>query len=49
LPNRWTGTIALVRGVIAAFTVSAVTQKVSGSMSQNTGVAPATIAASAVA
>jgi hypothetical protein len=49
LPNRCTGTIAFVLGVTAALTVSAVTQNVSGSMSQKTGVAPATIAASAVA
>jgi hypothetical protein len=39
----------LVRGVTTAFTLAAVTQNVSGSMSQKTGVAPATIAASAVA
>ena len=49
LPNRCTGTIALVLGVRAAFTVSAVTQKVSRSMSQKTGLAPITSAASAVA
>ena len=39
-PNRWTTITALVRGVSAARTVSAVTQNVSRSMSQNTGVAP---------
>jgi len=49
LPNRSTGTIALVRGVKAASTVSRVTQKVSGSTSQKTGVAPALTVASAVA
>ena len=49
LPNRCTGTIALVRGVSAARTVSAVTQAVSGSTSQNTGTAPMSAAASAVA
>ena len=48
-PNRSTGTIALVRGVSAALTVSGVTQNVSRSMSQNTGRAPSTSAASAVA
>ena len=31
---------AFVRGVITALTVSGVTQNVSGSTSQNTGVAP---------
>ena len=40
LPNRCTAITAFVRGVSAAFTVSAVTQYVSGSMSQKTGVAP---------
>ena len=49
LPNRSTGTIAFVRGVSTAPTVSGVTQKVSRSMSQNTGRAPSTSAASAVA
>src|SRR5690348_11015400 len=39
-PNRSTAITALVRGVSAALTVSAVTQKVSRSMSQNTGRAP---------
>ena len=49
LPNRWTGTIALVCGVIAASTVSRVTLNVSGSMSHHAGRAPSTSAASAVA
>ena len=50
LPNRCTGTIALVRGVSAALTrLGASRRSVSRSMSQKTGVAPATIAASAVA
>ena len=40
LPNRCTAMTALVRGVSAARTVSAVTQNVSGSTSQNTGRAP---------
>src|SRR3954465_10851076 len=40
LPNRCTTITAFVRGVIAALTVSAVTQNVSGSTSQNTGRAP---------
>ena len=40
LPNRCTAITALVRGVSAARTVSAFTQNVSGSMSQNTGLAP---------
>ncbi len=37
LPNRWTTITAFVRGVSAARTVSAVTQNVSGSTSQNIG------------
>jgi hypothetical protein len=49
LPNRCTTITALVRGVSAARTVSAVTQKVSRSMSQNTGVAPVGGIASALA
>src|SRR3954447_23567196 len=40
LPNRCAGPAALVRGVSAGRTVSAVTQNVSGSTSQNTGRAP---------
>ena len=40
LPNRCTTSTAAVAGVSAALTVSAVTQNVSGSMSQKTGVAP---------
>ena len=40
LPNRCTAITALVRGVSAARTVSTFTQNVSGSMSQNTGLAP---------
>ena len=40
LPNRCTAITAFVRGVSAARTVSAVTQYVSGSMSQKTGIAP---------
>jgi hypothetical protein len=40
LPNRCTAMTAFVRGVSAARTVSAVRQNVSGSTSQNTGVAP---------
>ena len=40
---------ARVAGVSARSTVSAVTQKVSGSMSQKTGRAPACTTASAVA
>ena len=40
---------AFVRGVSAAWTVAALTQKVSGSMSQKTGVAPVCGTASAVA
>ena len=47
LPNRWTATTAFVRGVSAARTVSAVTQNVSGSTSQNTGRAPVSGIASA--
>ena len=42
-------TTALVFGVSAARTVSGVTQKVAGSMSQNTGRAPVGGIASAVA
>ena len=49
LPNRWTAITALVRGVIAAFTVSGVTQNVSGSTSQKTGRAPVGGIASALA
>ena len=49
LPNRCTAITALVRGVSAAWTVSAVTQKVCGSTSQNTGTAPTSAVASAVA
>ena len=41
--------IALVRSVITARTVSAVTQNVSGSTSQNTGLAPAVTIASTLA
>src|ERR1700709_2308119 len=40
LPNRCTAITAFVRGVSAALTVSALTQYVSGSISQKTGVAP---------
>ena len=39
-PNRWTGQIALVRGVMAASTGRGRSTKVSGSMSTKTGVAP---------
>ena len=49
MPNRCTGTIARVRPDSAGRTVSAVTQKVSGSTSQNTGTPPALTIASAVA
>ena len=49
LPNRCTAMTALVRGVSAARTVSAVTQNVSGSTSQNTGRAPVGGIASALA
>ena len=49
LPNRWTAITALVRGVIAACTVSGVTQNVSGSTSQKTGRAPVGGIASALA
>ncbi len=49
LPNRCTATTALVAGVSAAATVSAVTQYVSGSTSQKTGRAPVGGTASAVA
>ncbi len=48
-PNRCTTITALVRGVSAARTVSGVTQKDSGSMSQNTGRAPVGGTASALA
>ena len=47
LPNRWTATTAFVRSVSAARTVSGVTQNVSGSTSQNTGLAPVSGIASA--
>src|ERR1700761_3480091 len=47
LPNRCTAITAFVRDVIAASTVSAVTQYVSRSISQNTGVAPVAGIASA--
>ena len=40
LPNRCTAITAFVRGVSASATVSALMQKVWGSMSQKTGVAP---------
>ena len=40
-PNRWTGQMAFVRGVMAAATRSGSMSYVSGSMSTNTGVAPA--------
>jgi hypothetical protein len=49
LPNRWTAITAFVRGVRAARTVSAVTQKVAGSMSQKTTRAPVGGMASALA
>ena len=49
LPNRCTAITAFVLGVSAACTVSAVTTYVSGSMSQNTGVAPVGGIASALA
>ena len=49
MPNRSTATIAVVRGVSAARTVSAVTVRVTGSTSQNTGRAPALTIASAEA
>src|SRR4051794_34762162 len=49
LPNRSTAITALVREVSAARTVSAVTQNVSGSTSQKTGVAPVAGIASALA
>ena len=49
LPNRSTVITALVAGVSAARTVSAVTQKVSGSTSQKTGRAPVGGIASALA
>ncbi len=48
-PNRCTTTTALVLGVMAARTVSAVTQKVAGSTSQYTGTAPTFTVASTVA
>jgi hypothetical protein len=40
LPARYTGMIALVRGVIAASSLSRSMLRVTGSMSANTGVAP---------
>ena len=49
LPNRCTASTAACAGVSAARTVSAVTQYVSGSTSQNTGRAPALTIASAEA
>jgi hypothetical protein len=49
LPNRCTAMTAFVCGVSAARTVSAVTQYVSGSMSQKTGRAPVAGIASAEA
>src|SRR4029450_144611 len=49
LPKRWTAMTAFVRGVSAALTVSAVTEKVSGSTSQKTGRAPVGGMASALA
>ncbi len=49
LPNRSTATTAFVRGVSAAFTVSAVTFIVAGSTSQKTGAAPVGGIASALA
>ena len=48
-PNRWTGTIALVRSETTAATVVASTLSVTGSMSAKTGVAPTRAIASAVA
>ena len=48
-PNRWTGTMALVRGVIAASIRFASMRYVSGSMSTKTGVAPVYRIAFAVA
>ena len=48
-PNRSTAITAVVRGVSAAATVSTVTLRVSGSTSQNTGRAPMSATASAVA
>ena len=47
LPNRCTAITAFVRGVSAARTLSAVTQNVCGSTSQNTGRAPVSGIASA--
>ena len=49
LPNRWTAITTFVFGVSAARTVSGVTQKVAGSMSQKTGLAPVSAIASAEA
>ena len=48
-PNRWTGQIARVRGVIAASICFASIRYVSGSMSTKTGVAPVERIAFAVA
>ena len=48
-PNRSTATIAVVLGVSAARTVSAVTFRVALSTSQNLGRAPAVTTASTVA
>ena len=49
VPNRCTAITARVAGVSARSTVSAVTQKVSGSTSQKTGRAPVWGIASALA
>ncbi len=49
LPNRSTRTAAFVAGVSAARTVSTVTTDVAGSTSQNTGRAPASAIATALA
>ena len=48
-PNRCTGMIAFVRGVIRAATSSGSRFSVTGSMSAKTGVAPTRAIASAVA
>src|SRR5262245_3819774 len=48
-PNRCTGTIALVRGVIAAIAAAGLMLKVSGSMSTSTGCAPSRATQPAVA
>ena len=45
-PHRCVGTTAAVRGVMARSSVAAVTLKVAGSTSANTGVSPATRAIS---